>query len=88
MGPLNGRPGWNQVSAPVNTASAVAPKQKAAKYAGVGGVSTSTVSASNSRPSSSQSKQAVKGANVKKMSSKSPKNDVWGVEGGKGLGGY
>lgn len=88
MGPLRGRPAWNEVSAPVNTASASSSPSGMGKTKGSTGLASKTESFSGQTTAGMPSKpssQSIGNGNVKKISSKSPVNDVTSVSGGKGF---
>jgi len=87
MGPLRGRPAWNEVSAPVNTANVESSPSGMGKTKGSTGLASKTESFSGQTTAGMPSKpssQSIGNGNVKKMSSNSPKDDVTFVAGGLG----
>ena len=87
MGPLRGRPAWNQVSAPVNTASESSSPSGMGNTKGSTGLLSKTMNSNvqvTAGMPSKPSNQAIGRGNVKKIPSKSPVNDVTSVAGGKG----
>lgn len=104
MGPLNGRPAWNQVSAPELAGTYTASQatevngskgSKGSSYVASQNISSKTGSNPEDKQgtyTSAQKVQAVGNGNVKYMPSKTPDgNDVGSnaaMWGGRGMGGY
>ncbi len=95
MGPLKGRPAWDQVSAPEHSGTYKEEAGKAGRFAGSAGLSSeSGLDPANKQGSheSARTTHSMGNGNVKKIPSVTPDNSDVGsiasVWGGKGVGGY
>lgn len=91
MGPLRGRPAWDEVASPTDMATYSSRSTGSDKYKGTFKTGTGQESGNvdtMATYTSEQSTQPVGNGNVKRTGYETPPADITRIEGGRGPGGY